>query len=491
MKLFHKGILLIVFPMIGQFVATLILLWVHHSAEEQQWKDMHYRTQTQELMGTTVLLYKAIGQLSVYGMANQVDSLQGFDKNYEQLQRKVELLVLLDKEHPSKTARKARETLSVMMKDLYATREMLAAGPQIGGGPSILLLTSDLKREIEAALDATEMLIAERSREGLTDLQLQERTRQINLGGIAAGFALTMTISAALLLFFSRDFANRFEIVLDNARRVPEGRELNEFIEGDDELAYLDKTFHEMDVALKAAEARKQQLMNMVSHDLRGPLTAVQIVFELLLDKRVYEFPEKVHKRLSDTEKQVRRLSRLVNDVLDFDKLKVGKLDLTLDVVGLDAIIIDCIKEMEPILNRDKVSIRMIEKNIDAIADRERLPQIIINLLSNAVKFSPQGSEIVIDSSILETHDSSKGDFVKVSIQDSGPGVPEIYRETIFLPFEQVPDDKRPKKGSTGLGLPICKMLVERHGGQVGVEVPASGGSIFWFTLPLAALEEL
>ncbi len=490
MKLFQKGVLLIAIPIVGQFAFVLFLIGAHRASEELAWKDMHFRTQTQELMSISILTYKAIGGLSVYGMGNQTGSLQTFDRQYEQLQRKVEMLSLMDRANPSETSRQARTILKRVLTSLYAVRQSISL-KSAGSGPSLVLIVSELRKEVEDLLTILEKLIAERVGESLTDTQQLERSRWIFLVSIVAGFSINMLVAGVLLLVYARDFAKRFNILVDNTRRVPQGVSLNKRIDGKDELADLDRTFHEMNQSLKAAEARKQQLMNMVSHDIRGPLTSVQITLEILLNRTITQVSDSVHRRLNDMDKLVQRLSRMVSDVLDFDKLKVGKLDLTLDMVSVRDVIDDCVNEVLPILTKQDIKIDVAGGDHRVVADRERLPQIMINLITNAAKFTPAGSTIGIYTVPVAESGAGRDEMLKIAIRDEGPGVPEIYRETIFLPFEQVPDDKRPKAGSSGLGLPICKMLVELHGGKIGVDVPSSGGSIFWFTLPLAVVDEL
>ncbi len=489
MRLFQKGILLIAIPIVGQFAFVLFLVTTYRASEELAWKDMHYRTQTQELIGITVLMYKAVVMLSVYGMSNEEEqSLKQFDELFEDLQRKAELLTLLDQGPPEQTATSLQTALKRLVGDLYSTRQMLS--DTSGRGPALVLLLKDVKREIETTLIHLEKLIAERGAEGAKSTAQLERSRWIFLASIIGGFSINMLLAAYLLIRYARDFAKRFNIVVDNAKRVPSNAPLNQLIEGKDELARLDRTFHEMYDALKEAEARKQQLMNMVSHDLKGPLSSVQITLELLLDRAITDVSDNVWTKLREAEQSVSRLSRMTNDLLDFEKLKVGKLDIVLTVIPLDSIIRDCVKELKPILKKEEVEVVTRTNQEEVIADSGRLYQIVVNLLSNAIKFSPPGSEVHIDTSILDG-DTEGGDMVKVSVRDFGPGVPESYRTAIFLPFEQVPNDQRSRKGGTGLGLPICKMLVERQGGEIGIVVPDNGGSIFWFTLPIATIEEL
>jgi signal transduction histidine kinase len=499
MKLRQKVFILVLIPIIGQFAFVGFLIMKQRQLEESAWKEQHFRTQTQELTNLSIFMYKGIGHLSVYGMSNQTSALKKFDDVYQKLQRKVELVSLLDRNNPSETSKRTKESFTRMMGSLYSARQMLEVKGSMAGGSSPILLVNDLQKEIEESLNNVERSIAERVKEASTDAQLTEKRRTEFQVGIISFFAVDMLFCSILFILFARDLARRFDIIVDNTTRISLGEALNKPVDGHDELTDLDNNIREMEIALRNAQARKEQLMNMVSHDLRGPLTTLQIVFELLLTNKAFELSEKTEKKLVDTDKVVKRLSRLVNDILDFDKLKIGKLDLTLDMVSIKSLLIESVEELQPLLDKEEIKVSIEGTDINVVADRERVPQIIINLLSNAVKFSPKKSQITIAISKHELEEeqsaiSTEGDekkFARISIRDSGPGVPELYRETIFLPFEQVPDDKRPKKGSTGLGLPICKMLVNIHGGDIGVEVPATGGSIFWFTLPIAESDEL
>ncbi len=504
MKLRQKVLILIAIPIIGQFAFVGFLLFVvQRQLEKSALQEQHFRTQTQEMTNLSILMYKGIGSLSVYGMSNQPNALKKFDEVYQQLQRKVELVSLLDRNSASQASKRTKDSFMRMMGSLYSARQMLEVKGSMAGGHSPIMLVNDLRQEIEESLINVEKSIDERVKESLTDVQLIEKRRTEFQVRVISFFAIDMLACSILFILFARDLARRFDIIIDNTTRISLGEALNKPVGGHDELTDLDNNIREMELALRTAQARKEQLMNMVSHDLRGPLTTLQIVFELLLTNKAFELSEKTEKKLIDTDKVVKRLSRLVNDILDFDKLRVGKLDLTLDIVSIKSLLIESVEELQPLLDKEEIRVSIEGNDINAVADRERVPQIIINLLSNAIKFSPKKSQITIAISKHEleeeeeeeqqqslTEDDNKK-FARISIRDSGPGVPEPYRETIFLPFEQVPDDKRPKKGSTGLGLPICKMLVNIHGGDIGVEVPATGGSIFWFTLPIAESDEL
>jgi len=132
MKLLQKGFLLIAFPILGQLFFVVFLISVNRTSEELAWRSTHFRTQTQELMNLSILMYKSIGKLSVYGIANQSQSLKAFDTEYQQLQRKVELVALLDQENPTELSKRAKKNLTRMMGDLYSARQMLETKGSMG-----------------------------------------------------------------------------------------------------------------------------------------------------------------------------------------------------------------------------------------------------------------------------------------------------------------------------------------------------------------------
>lgn len=485
MRLFHKGILLVAIPIIGQFIFVLVLVGAYRASEELAWQDIHYRTQTQELMGTSVLLYKSLSCLSSYGVTGREEFLTAFDRQYEQLVRNAELLSLLDHDHPASASKEAAQGLRKVLADLYSGRQLLSIKREPSARRQTqLAMLVEIQGDLSDSLSATEKVLAERARIGVSDVTQVERSRWIFLVSVIGGFALNMLISAGLLFAYARNFGQRFSVVLDNTARVTAGKALNPRITGTDEIGDLDRVFHEMNAAMKEAEARKEQFVSMVSHDVRSPLTSIQLTLELVGNKLYGDISELAREKLLETERSVRRLSRLVTDVLDSDKLKAGKLPLTMDMVPLDGLIRNCVKELDTAATAGAVTLSVIPSDISVIADRERISEVIINLVANAIKFSP------VDT-IIQIACVDEGEIARVTIADQGRGVPQEYRETIFLPFEQVPDEKRSKGASTGLGLSICKMLVELHGGQIGVEPGASSGSVFWFTLPIAQVDEL
>lgn len=482
MNLFQKGILLIATPIVAQFVFVLVLLGAYRTAEEVTWKDLQYRSQTAEMMNITILCYKAVGVLTFYGVTKDPNIIAGFDSIYESLVRKSEDLNLL-----SEDGQTTDELATAVKGDLRKSIKSLSAAKQLVGLKqkqisNNLVFARELERDLQKLLFNLERLIAQRSKAGAADVAGLERSRWMFLSMVIGGFTLNMAMCAMLLGLYARDFAARFAILVDNTRRLPQGLQLNGPIGGKDELTELDSGFHDMNRALKEAEERKNQLISMVTHDLRNPLTAIGLNLEVIDALENETLPTVVTEKIKNSLRMVKRLNSLVNDILDMEKLRAGKLSLVLVVVNAKEKVDECIKELESVANKASVGLENKVPDLSVVADGERITQILVNLIGNAIKYSPPGSFVAISAQV-------KDDVVRFGVKDCGPGVPEQYRQTIFLPFEQVPDDKRTSTGTTGLGLPICKMLIDLHGGTIGVDV--DNGSEFWFTLPFSEVEEI
>lgn len=226
----------------------------------------------------------------------------------------------------------------------------------------------------------------------------------------------------------------------------------------------------------KTIELLKQDFADMISHDLRSPLMAMSGSLALVERGVKGEISESAKARVAATSKKVDSLIALVNDLLDFQKLKAGKMELSLSNESLNAISREASDLLAENARKKNIEIVLIEGGQNLELDKNKMMQVILNLMSNAIKFSQKDTKVIVTAQL--TADSNGMLF---SISDTGPGVPEEFRERIFQPFEQAPSSHA--KEGTGLGLAICKLIVEAHGGKIWVE-PKDDGSVFKFELP-------
>lgn len=231
----------------------------------------------------------------------------------------------------------------------------------------------------------------------------------------------------------------------------------------------------------RQAERMKEEVVAMVNHDMRSPLTTLQVSLTLLQTGRYGKLSPEGILLLERGARGCQKLLNLTSDLLDMERLEQGGLELSLESTMIDDIIRGAAESVGGLAHTQQVMLDLRYCNLKIMADVHRLEQVLTNLLTNAVKFSPKGGRVIIDARALPADG-----LAQIRISDQGPGVPANMREAIFDRFSQVQGAGTKMKGSAGLGLAICKALVELHGGKIWVESEEGQGSRFNFTVPLA-----
>ncbi|HEY9867838.1 MAG TPA: PAS domain-containing sensor histidine kinase, partial [Candidatus Obscuribacterales bacterium] len=226
----------------------------------------------------------------------------------------------------------------------------------------------------------------------------------------------------------------------------------------------------------KELERFKQQFVAMVSHDLRTPLSAVQSTLSLLATGAWGGLSDKGQHKVASAKRNIHESINLINDLLDLEKMEAGKLELEIAETALLPILQRSADAVAALAEARGIKIELPAADAVVLADSGRLSQVMVNLLGNAVKFSPDGATVTVG--LVES-----ADWAEIRVTDQGPGIPEAYRQAVFERFQQVPGSSS-KRGGTGLGLPICKAIIEAHGGSIGVESEEGKGSTFWLRVP-------
>ncbi|MGB0683632.1 MAG: ATP-binding protein [Magnetovibrionaceae bacterium] len=235
-----------------------------------------------------------------------------------------------------------------------------------------------------------------------------------------------------------------------------------------------------LEEAARAAEAKSAFLAN-VSHELRTPLTSIHGVLSLLDGGALGELPERARDMVRTALQNSERLTRLVNDLLDIEKIQAGKISLQTQMIDVASLVSKAVNENQPYAERLDVSLMLDDRALAPMiisGDESRLAQVMANLLSNAAKFSEPGTKVIARVELANN-------AARISVIDHGRGIPDSFRPQMFLPFSQVDTSDSRDKSGTGLGLSICKVIIDAHGGLLDYVSEPGTRTEFFAELPL------
>jgi PAS domain S-box-containing protein len=237
-----------------------------------------------------------------------------------------------------------------------------------------------------------------------------------------------------------------------------------------------------VDISIRQRTDRlKDEFVATVSHELRTPLTSIAASLGLLAGNPALGLPEPAKRLVTIAHSNSQRLVRLINDILDIEKIESGKIIFDLKRVELRPLVEQAIEASRGLADAHRVRLTIAEPApamaVAVKADADRLTQVMLNLISNAIKFSPQNGEVAISI-------AHQGSRARIAVRDHGPGIPPEFRARIFEKFAQADNSDSRQKGGTGLGLSIVKQIVARLDGEVGFEDAPGGGTIFCVDLP-------
>ena len=230
---------------------------------------------------------------------------------------------------------------------------------------------------------------------------------------------------------------------------------------------------------MKRMDRMKSEFVSTVSHELRTPLTSIRGSLGLIAGGVAGVLPDAVKNLVDIAKSNCERLIRLINDILDIEKIESGQMRLALQVVAFQPLLQQALAVNQGFAGQHGVTLRLQAPDAAVLVniDTDRTIQVLTNLLSNAVKFSPRCATVEITL-------STNGERVRVEVRDHGPGIPDEFRQRIFQKFSQADSSDSRLKGGTGLGLNISKAIVEKLGGSIGFSGAPGGGTIFFFELP-------
>ncbi|WP_248928249.1 sensor histidine kinase [Paenibacillus hamazuiensis] len=307
------------------------------------------------------------------------------------------------------------------------------------------------------------------------------------LGSVTIGAA---AVSLVVHFILTRPLETSIRAMSEEASRIAGGHFEGQVpLTGPQEFRQLAARFNQMSAELQisferlhASESSRRELVANVSHDLRTPMTSIQSFVEALEDDIIQD-KETFERYLQTIRLETKRLSRLIDELFELSRLQAGSLEWAPEPCHVDSLIIEALQSHaiqfeEKML---KVSANVLDGVPQVLVMPFEIKRVLANLLENAIMHTPIGETLTV-----EAKPAAKSGYVRISVSDQGKGVPESDRERIFERFYRVDAARTRKSGGAGLGLAIAKSIVERHGGEIGVEREEPRGSRFWFTVPQA-----
>lgn len=340
---------------------------------------------------------------------------------------------------------------------LYQLKPLVKQASRINDIYTAVIEESDKQREIR---------IVEQS-------QIVQRIRVLVLTCLLFNIAF----SAVALFLFRRSLLSRLQVILTRSKALAELEDVGPALNGVDEFAEIDNCIVEARSELVAAEKFRSQVVAMVAHDMRSPLTSALTSLEMMEEKFFGPITPEAEKKVVSITASLNRLVLLIDEFLDLDKLRRKELQLEISEFDLADMVADVVASLEAMASSIGITIETAAPSFTVSADKNRMRQVLTNLLSNAIKFSPRGSKIVVSA-----RDNPK--YWSLSVIDQGKGLSPEAKKELFQPYSRSEASALAIKGS-GLGLFICRWFTEAHGGKLEAKANSgSPGTTFCMTVP-------
>jgi signal transduction histidine kinase len=453
-------------------------------------------TRSKNVLEATLGLEKLVGDLETGELAFTLTGddrlLEPWTRALGQLDKRLTGFVQLSADNPGQQ-RRARE-LATAIRDyvVYFLEPIvrLARENAAAARTSVARLegkdqTDEIRRRFKEFTDAEDALAAASAANA-------ERAADRALALGIAGLVLSALLIILFGVYLARSTAQPVRAAASAASRVAAGDLSTRVPEhGPGEVGELTVAFNRMADALershaelesqneqlRQSERRKSELVRIVSHELRTPLASVLGFTSILLDRDVA--PEERQRYLGIINAQSRRLSSLLNDFLDAERMEEGELELSRQLIDLGSVVAEQVQLYKGQSTKHRLDAELPPRQLPVNGDPNRLAQVIGNLLSNAIKYSPNGGTVHVQAEQVNG-------VVRVSVRDEGLGIPDELQQGVFAKFFRGDADASGIPG-TGLGLTIARSVVEAHGGRMNFSSARGKGSVFWLELPMAA----
>jgi len=473
----QKGLIIVAVPLVCEliFVAGLIVLLQKYDSDIDRQvarnRIVQHATIAERRMASVSCLTLVSSQLGSAEFKHKLDVAT------EQLRSEFSTLELLTADDPPlllqiQRVKRSYSKLLEKIKSMEGSRTT-AIESVLGNSQDLL----EVRRRVE---DGGKMLNQFLDQAKIIDNELPANKRQlIDYVGTAllTGITVNIAIAIALAFTFSRNISRRLKRLSENTERMSRDEPMPALVSGNDELAHLDLVLHKMSNDLAAARVKRRELLELVNQSLQAPLTEAEVNLSCLCGSDSVSVPADYLSKIKTADSNMLRLISLLYDLVGMEQLQSGQLELSKSELKTSIIIQRAVEAMQAYASQKSLQISVPTTDYVIFADASRINQVLINLLSNAIKFSPKGAELTIALR------RNKQD-IEFRVIDQGTGIPGELQVDIFQPYRQSTREDATVRGGAGLGLSICKSIVEAHGGNIGVESSGGRGSQFWFTIP-------
>jgi PAS domain S-box-containing protein len=588
LTLSQKALALVAVPLFFELCFVGILMFTQHQLEVEYVKESEAKKASMFVNVELTTMIEGISAATMYAYNHNDRYLEQFNSSIKQLQSQKQHLSALMKSDMSADLQAFNELSDEMITTFDVVRQLRETGDQADLLRGVLRGQRLLKELGLHGAKFVDHLTAITNEQHAEQTRLREQAQLIT----AIGVIWSVILAVCLTVYFNYGTSRRLDVLMKNTFHLAREKPLEPLLQGFDEIAMIDRTFHEMAFALDDARLKQQALTDnavdvicslddkgrftkvnqaveptwgytpdellglslytvipeneikqtrlateeiiagkskapveltmrrkdqtlcemlwtmrwsdkekslycvahdiserkklerlkaevvaMISHDLRSPLTGLMGIFEMLKFGALGQLNKIGEQRIASADRIVSTLVSMINDLLDIEKMESGMFELDCKTWTLHELMVRSVEMVSGNAEPRGISFLVEESKFSVYCDRERIERVLINLLDNAIKFSSDNSAISVIAKELP-------DAIEISVIDNGRGIAGDKLETIFERFKQTdPTDNREKKGS-GLGLAICKAIVEAHHGTIGAQSNLGAGSKFWFRLP-------
>ncbi len=472
--LLRKALILTAFPLIVQ---AAWLLWINVQLDEAERLEKLERRQSDVVSmihRTLVSIFRANTGLAFFIVSHNNLSKDMAIENFDLLNKEIPALDVLTSDDPAKQEvwhdlrAFVRSEIAQLQRTFDTSQDN--ASTELSEMALVVARAGNLLARI-GTLQSDELL-------QLSKIQVEQESFRSNVQSfIYWAIPVNLAMYFSLLWFFTVSITRRLHVVVDNARRLPGREVLEHAVRGTDEIALLDVLLHQTAHDLAKADEQREGMMDIVAHDIRSPLIAVETSLSQLERSLPSDLEEKAVSCLKSVRGNVNRVLRLADDLLTLGNLDENKIELKLADCQLQSLAQEAADSIATLAQAKNISIKVDCPDLTINLDEGRMMQVLINLLANAIKFSPKNSNICIGGRKLKSG-------MQIFVEDEGSG---MDAETASRIFDKFVSGAGQTEKAFGLGLAICKLIVTAHGGTLNVDSQLGRGSTFFIFLPSPA----